>query len=118
MAVTLQPDGRSARYIPNSTILRGQSSAGSIIPPLQLFRSPSGRRSWRAFRERSPIPPSSTLFEMRRSCEGEEPSSAYARQLVSTPKSRGKAIKRENMKVDILTFNGFFDSESDILKPR
>jgi hypothetical protein len=85
------------RYFPNSTILRDQSSAGSTMRPLQLFRSRSGRRSWREFRERSPIPPSSTLFEMRRSCEGEEHSSAYARQPVSKLKSRGKAIKRENI---------------------
>lgn len=51
MAVNLRPDGRLARIFPNSTILRGQSSAGSIMRLLQLFRSRSARRSWRAFRE-------------------------------------------------------------------
>lgn len=64
---------------------------------LQLFQSRSGRRSWRALREPSPVPQSSTLFEMRRACEVEEHSSAYARQLVSKLKPQKKAIKRENI---------------------
>src|ERR1700730_7341382 len=33
-------------------------------------------------------------------------------------KRRGKSIKRENLLVDILTFDGFFGAEFDILKPR
>jgi hypothetical protein len=33
-------------------------------------------------------------------------------------KRRGKAIKCENILVDILTFDGFFDAKFDILKPR
>lgn len=80
---------------------------------LPLFLSRSARRFWLASRERSPIPPSSTRFEMRRSCEGEAHSSAYAKQPGLKLKQRGKAIKREDMTFNILTFNGFFDSESD-----
>ena len=94
---TLRSVGRSARSFPNSTISRGPSSAESIMPPLRRCRLLSALHSWLASRERSPIPPPSTLFEMRRSYGGEERSSAFVRQLGSKLKQRGKAIKRENI---------------------
>lgn len=118
MAMSLRSDGRLARSFPISTILLGLSSAGSTMPPLQLFQSHSVRRSWRVFRGRSPIPQSSMLFGMTRSYGGEGHSSACARQPVSKLKQRGEATKRENIRAYILTYHGFFDSESDILKPR
>jgi hypothetical protein len=49
---------------------------------------------------------------------GRRASSACARQPVSKLKQRGEATKRENIRAYILTYHGFFDSESDILKPR
>jgi hypothetical protein len=97
MAVSPRVGGRSARSFPNSTILLGLSSARSIMQPSRLFRSRSGRRCWRAFHELSPTPQSSTLFGMTRSYEGEEHSSACARQPVSKLEQRGKATKRENI---------------------
>jgi hypothetical protein len=76
-----------ATPIKRCSILLGRSSAGSTIRPSQLFLSHSVRRSWRAFRERSPIPPSSKLFGMTRSYAGEKLSSACARQPVSKLKA-------------------------------
>ena len=67
------------------------------MQPLRRCLSLSAQRFWQASRERSPIPLSSMLFEMRRSYGGEERSSAYARQLGSKLKQRGKAIKCENI---------------------
>ena len=87
MAANLRPVGRSERSFLISTILLGRSSAGSTIRPSQLFLSNSVRRSWRAFRERSPIPPSSKLFGTTRSYAGEGHSSACARQPVSKLKA-------------------------------
>ena len=98
MAASLRSDGRLARSFPISTILLGLSSAGSTMPPLQLFQSHSVRRSWRVFRGRSPIPQSSMLFGMTRSYAGEGHSSACVRQPVSKLKQRGKATKRENIR--------------------
>ncbi|WP_026223173.1 TniQ family protein [Methylocystis rosea] len=49
MIATPLSAGRLTRSFPNSTSLHGLSSAGSTMPPLQLFRSHSVRRSWRRF---------------------------------------------------------------------
>ncbi len=88
------------------------------MPPLRRCLSLFVPPFWQAFRKRLQVPAvPSTLFGMRRSYWGEERSNAYARQPGLKLKwCRGKAIKRDKILVDILTFDGFFDGEFDILK--